>query len=57
MQATTNGNLVNNGISEKLGLALMGIATFVAAFAVAFAVQWKVHKHSRSAVVVANSNS
>jgi len=57
MQATTNGNLVNNDIPEKLGLALMGIATFVAAFAVAFAVQWKVHKRSRRTVVVANSNS
>ncbi|KAK3372106.1 P-loop containing nucleoside triphosphate hydrolase protein [Podospora didyma] len=38
---TTNGNLVNQGISEKLGLAVQAISTFVAAFVVAFAVQWK----------------
>ncbi|KAF2429760.1 P-loop containing nucleoside triphosphate hydrolase protein [Tothia fuscella] len=41
IHVTTNGNLVNNGISEKLGLACQGVATFVAAFAVAFAIQWK----------------
>ncbi|KAI9654359.1 MAG: hypothetical protein M1821_006675 [Bathelium mastoideum] len=41
IQITTNGNLVNVGIAEKLGLAVQGLATFVAAFAVAFAVQWK----------------
>ncbi|KAH7308692.1 P-loop containing nucleoside triphosphate hydrolase protein [Stachybotrys elegans] len=40
-QITTNGNLINNGISEKLGLTIMGISTFVAAFVVAFAVQWR----------------
>ncbi len=40
-QVTTNGNLVNNGISEKLGLTIQAISSFVAAFAVAFAVQWK----------------
>ncbi|KAH8907719.1 P-loop containing nucleoside triphosphate hydrolase protein [Coniochaeta sp. PMI_546] len=38
---TTNGNLVNSGISEKLGLAVQAISTFVTAFIVAFAVQWK----------------
>ncbi|KAJ4403514.1 hypothetical protein N0V85_005081 [Neurospora sp. IMI 360204] len=38
---TTNANLVNQGISEKLGLAIQAIATFFAAFVVAFAVQWK----------------
>ncbi|KAI5802978.1 P-loop containing nucleoside triphosphate hydrolase protein [Geopyxis carbonaria] len=38
---TTNGNLVTQGIGEKLGLALQGAATFVAAFGVAFAVSWK----------------
>lgn len=38
---TTNGNLVNNGISEKLGITIQSLSTFVAAFAVAFAVQWK----------------
>ncbi|KAF2650811.1 multidrug resistance protein 1, 2, 3 [Lophiostoma macrostomum CBS 122681] len=40
-QATTNGNNVNNGISEKLTLTIQGISTFVTAFIVAFAVQWK----------------
>jgi ATP-binding cassette subfamily B (MDR/TAP) protein 1 len=40
-QATTNGNNVNNGISEKLTLTVQGVSTFVAAFVVAFAVQWK----------------
>lgn len=40
-QITTNGNLVSNGISEKLGLTLQAIATFVAAFVVSFIVQWK----------------
>lgn len=40
-QATTNGNNVNNGISEKLTLTIQGLSTFVAAFIVAFAVQWK----------------
>jgi ATP-binding cassette subfamily B (MDR/TAP) protein 1 len=38
---TTNGNLVNQGISEKFGLAIQATSTFVAAFVVAFAVQWK----------------
>jgi ATP-binding cassette, subfamily B (MDR/TAP), member 1 len=38
---TTNGNLINQGISEKLGLAIQAVATFVTAFVVAFAVQWK----------------
>lgn len=38
---TTNGNLVNQGISEKLGLAVQAMSTFVTAFIVAFAVQWK----------------
>ena len=41
IQATTNGNNVNTGISEKLTLTVQGISTFVAAFVVAFAVQWK----------------
>ncbi|KAG9254054.1 multidrug resistance protein 1 [Emericellopsis atlantica] len=40
-QVTTNGNLINNGISEKLGLTIQAISQFVAAFVVAFAVQWK----------------
>lgn len=40
-QATTNGNNVNNGISEKLTLTIQGVSTFVTAFIVAFAIQWK----------------
>ncbi|KAL6406964.1 hypothetical protein AUP68_09781 [Ilyonectria robusta] len=40
-QITTNGNLINHGISEKLGLIITGLSTFVTAFIVAFAVQWK----------------
>lgn len=38
---TTNGNLVNNGIAEKLGLTVQAVASFAAAFAVASAAQWK----------------
>lgn len=38
---TTNTSLVNQGISEKLGLTIQATATFFAAFVVAFAVQWK----------------
>ncbi|KOS18918.1 Leptomycin B resistance protein pmd1 [Escovopsis weberi] len=38
---TANGNLVNNGISEKLGLIVQATACFVTAFVVAFTVQWK----------------
>lgn len=40
-QITTNGNLINHGISEKLGLIVTGTSTFVTAFIVALAVQWK----------------
>jgi ATP-binding cassette subfamily B (MDR/TAP) protein 1 len=40
-QITTNGNLISNGISEKLGITIQALATFVAAFVVAFVVQWK----------------
>ncbi|KID97448.1 multidrug resistance protein 1, partial [Metarhizium majus ARSEF 297] len=40
-QITTNGNLVNNGISEKLGLIIQALSMFVAAFVIAFIVQWK----------------
>lgn len=35
------GNLVTQGISEKLGLAIQATTTFFSAFIVAFAVQWK----------------
>ena len=38
---TTNSNLVSQGVSEKFGLAVQAVSTFFAAFAVAFAVQWK----------------
>jgi len=38
---STDANLVNQGISEKLGLTIQATATFFAAFVVAFAVQWK----------------
>ncbi|KIW04399.1 hypothetical protein, variant 1 [Verruconis gallopava] len=38
---TTNSNLVNNGINEKLGLVIQATSTFITAFAVAFAVNWK----------------
>ncbi|KAM4065655.1 ABC transporter transmembrane domain-containing protein [Hirsutella rhossiliensis] len=40
-QITTNSNLINIGISEKLGLTIQGVASFITAFIVAFAVQWK----------------
>ncbi|PNY26307.1 Leptomycin B resistance protein pmd1 [Tolypocladium capitatum] len=40
-QIATNGNLVNNGISEKLGVAVQAVSSFATAFIVAFAVQWK----------------
>lgn len=41
IQATANGRLIQNGITEKLGLFIQGMATFIAAFAIAFAAQWK----------------
>jgi ATP-binding cassette subfamily B (MDR/TAP) protein 1 len=41
IQVTTNCNLVNTGISEKLGLGIQGTSTFFAAFIIAFVVQWK----------------
>lgn len=40
-QATTNGKLIQSGISEKLGIAIQAISTFVAAFVIAFVTQWK----------------
>ncbi|KAI9148798.1 Leptomycin B resistance pmd1 [Paramyrothecium foliicola] len=40
-QATSNGKLIQGGISEKLGLALQGLASFVTAFVIAFVIQWK----------------
>jgi ATP-binding cassette subfamily B (MDR/TAP) protein 1 len=41
VKVTTNGNLVTNGISERLSVFVQSCSTFVAAFVVAFAVQWK----------------
>lgn len=41
VQATTNGNNVNNGISEKLTLTIQVVSTFVTTFIVAFIIQWK----------------
>jgi len=40
-QVTTNGNRVNQGIAEKLGLVMQSSSMFVSAFIVALAVQWK----------------
>lgn len=41
MQATSNGKLIQSGIAEKLGLVVQSLATFVAAFIIAFVSQWK----------------
>ncbi|KAI5861122.1 P-loop containing nucleoside triphosphate hydrolase protein [Durotheca rogersii] len=41
MQATSNGKLIQSGIAEKLGMFVQGIATFIAAFVVAFVSHWK----------------
>ncbi|KAK1977033.1 P-loop containing nucleoside triphosphate hydrolase protein [Colletotrichum cereale] len=41
MQATSSGKLIQSGIAEKLGLVFQNIATFVAAFIIAFVSQWK----------------
>ncbi|RSL58355.1 hypothetical protein CEP53_006164 [Fusarium sp. AF-6] len=41
MQATSNGKLIQSGIAEKLGIVVQAIATFVAAFVIAFISQWK----------------
>ena len=38
---TTNANLVNNGISERLGIVIQACSSFITAFIVALAVQWK----------------
>ncbi|KAL4995083.1 P-loop containing nucleoside triphosphate hydrolase protein [Aspergillus recurvatus] len=40
-QATTNGKLIQSGIAEKLGIVIQAMATFVAAFVIAFVSQWK----------------
>ncbi|KAG8158014.1 hypothetical protein KVR01_012286 [Diaporthe batatas] len=41
MQATSNGNLIQSGIAEKLALLAQSAATFVASFIIAFVSQWK----------------
>jgi ATP-binding cassette, subfamily B (MDR/TAP), member 1 len=40
-QATTNGQLIQSGIAEKLGIVIQAVSTFVAAFVIAFVTQWK----------------
>ncbi|KAM3499894.1 hypothetical protein MY10362_006883 [Beauveria mimosiformis] len=40
-QATSNGLMIQSGISEKLGLFAQSVATFIAAFFIAFIAQWK----------------
>jgi ATP-binding cassette subfamily B (MDR/TAP) protein 1 len=40
-QVTTNGNRVNQGIAEKLGLLVQGLALFISSFVVALSVQWE----------------
>ncbi|KAI0011133.1 P-loop containing nucleoside triphosphate hydrolase protein [Xylariaceae sp. FL0662B] len=41
MQATSNGKLIQSGIAEKLGMFIQSIATFAAAFVIAFVAHWK----------------
>lgn len=41
MQATSNGRLIQAGISEKLGILIQAISTFIGAFVIAFISQWK----------------
>ncbi|EKJ74127.1 hypothetical protein FPSE_05712 [Fusarium pseudograminearum CS3096] len=41
MQATSNGKLIQSGIAEKMGIFVQSVATFVAAFAIAFISHWK----------------
>ncbi|CAH0052065.1 unnamed protein product [Clonostachys solani] len=40
-QATSNGKLIQSGTSEKLGIVIQSISTFIAAFIIAFISQWK----------------
>ncbi|KAL2884747.1 lipid A export ATP-binding/permease protein msbA [Ceratocystis lukuohia] len=40
-KVTSNGNYINNGIAEKLGLIIQAVSTLIAAFVVAFVTQWK----------------
>ncbi|KAM0335328.1 hypothetical protein ACHAQA_000373 [Verticillium albo-atrum] len=41
MQATSNGLLIQAGVSEKVGLFIQSVTTFLAAFIIAFLFQWK----------------
>ena len=41
MRATANGKLIQSGIAEKLGQLFQVLATFIAAFIIAFISQWK----------------
>jgi ATP-binding cassette subfamily B (MDR/TAP) protein 1 len=41
MQVSSNGKLIQAGTSEKLGQMIQAIATFIAAFIIAFVTQWK----------------
>ncbi|KAM0338125.1 hypothetical protein ACHAPU_011435 [Fusarium lateritium] len=41
IQGTSNGNLIQSGIADKLGLFFASLATFTAAFIIAFVSYWK----------------
>ncbi|RYP67207.1 hypothetical protein DL771_007369 [Monosporascus sp. 5C6A] len=40
-QAYSSGRLIQNGISEKLGLTLQGVSAFISSFIIAFVTNWK----------------
>jgi ATP-binding cassette, subfamily B (MDR/TAP), member 1 len=40
-QAYSSGRLVQNGISEKLGLTIQGLSAFISSFVIAFITNWK----------------
>ncbi|KAI0465703.1 ABC transporter, partial [Xylaria cf. heliscus] len=41
VQATTNGKLIQAGISEKLGLVFQGVSALISSFVLSFVTQWK----------------
>ena len=41
VQATSNGKLIQAGISEKLGMVFQGLSAFISAFVLAFVTNWK----------------
>lgn len=41
MQATSNGRMIQGGISEKLGLVVQGFSACISAFVLAFVTNWK----------------